>query len=269
MLKENTLFGEVDKVQEAIDLLRKHEPPEGYYMAFSGGKDSTVAYDLCKRAGVKFEAHYSLTTVDPPELVYYIKDNYPDVIKDRPKMSMWQVIEKEGILPSRIMRYCCRIFKEGGGKGFDVVTGVRAEESARRAKRKQYEQKNHDKKHKFLHVIFNWTKEDVWEYIHANNLPYCELYDEGFERVGCVLCPMQSQANTLRDLARFPKYVENYKKAADRAIIAREGKESWKNSTWKNGEEMFDWWIGERRKVRIAEDCNAIPLFSEDDGSIL
>lgn len=271
MLIENTLFGEVDKVQEAIDLLRKHEPPEGYYMAFSGGKDSTVAYDLCKRAGVKVFASYAVTTVDPPEVVYFVREHYPEIWENRrkPKMSMWQVIEKEGILPSRIMRYCCRIFKEGGGKGFDVVTGVRAEESVRRAKRKQYEQKNNDKKHKFLHVIFNWTKEDVWEYIHANNLPYCELYDEGFERVGCVLCPMQSHANTLRDLARFPKYVENYKKAANRAIIAREGKESWRNSTWKNGEEMFDWWIGERRKTRIADSCDSIPLFSEDDGSIL
>ena len=269
MLKENTLFGEVDKVQEAIDLLRKHEPPEGYYMGFSGGKDSTVAYDLCKKAGVKVFAQYCLTTVDPPEVVYFVREHYPEIWENRlkPKISMWKLIEKEQILPTRIMRYCCRIFKEVGGGGMDVVTGIRAEESPRRAKRKQYEPKKGDSPHHYIHPIFDWTEADVWDYIHGNDLPYCELYDESYKRVGCVLCPFQSQANTLRDLARFPKYAENYKKAADRAVKARI--KAGKETDWKNGEEMFDWWIGERRKVRIAEDCNAIPLFSEDDGSIL
>ena len=49
MLIENTLFGTVDKVQVAIDKLKKYEPPEGYYVCFSGGKDSTVIYDLVKK----------------------------------------------------------------------------------------------------------------------------------------------------------------------------------------------------------------------------
>lgn len=78
MLKELTLEGEVDKVKVAINRLKLHEPPEGYYVAFSGGKDSCVALDLCKRAGVKYDVHYSVTTVDPPELVYFIRKHYPD-----------------------------------------------------------------------------------------------------------------------------------------------------------------------------------------------
>ena len=62
MLVEETLFGRRDKVQIAIDRLRTFEPPEGYYLAFSGGKDSQAVYHLCREAGVKFDAHYSLTT---------------------------------------------------------------------------------------------------------------------------------------------------------------------------------------------------------------
>lgn len=97
MLIENTLFGEVDKGQEAIELLKEHEPPEGYHVSFSGGKDSCVIYDLVKKAGVKYDVHYSLTTVDPPELVYFIQKEYPEVWEARniPKLSMWQVIEKK------------------------------------------------------------------------------------------------------------------------------------------------------------------------------
>ena len=70
---EATLFGVYDKVETAIQRLRVFEPPEGYYLAFSGGKDSQCIYHLCKEADVRFDAHYSLTTVDPPEAVYFIR----------------------------------------------------------------------------------------------------------------------------------------------------------------------------------------------------
>ena len=55
MLKENTLFGVRDKVAEAIQRLQSFEPADGYYVAFSGGKDSQCIYHLCEMAGVKFE----------------------------------------------------------------------------------------------------------------------------------------------------------------------------------------------------------------------
>ena len=51
MLIEQTLFGTVDKVADAIKLLREHEPPEGYYLCFSGGKDSVVIHSLVQRGG--------------------------------------------------------------------------------------------------------------------------------------------------------------------------------------------------------------------------
>lgn len=57
-LKELTLYGEVDKVEIAIQRLKLHEPKEGYYVALSGGKDSCVALDLVRRAGVKYDVHY-------------------------------------------------------------------------------------------------------------------------------------------------------------------------------------------------------------------
>lgn len=117
MLKEITLFGTVDKVKEAVEILQTHEPAEGYFLCFSGGKDSLCCYWLCKLAGVKHETHYNYTTIDPPELVRYIKQ-FDDVIFDKPKTCYWDLIIKKGLPPTRLARYCCSELKEiHGGAG--------------------------------------------------------------------------------------------------------------------------------------------------------
>ena len=128
-----------EKVATAIRRLQAFEPPEGYWLAFSGGKDSQCIYHLAQMAGVKFEPHYTVTTIDPPELMRFIRDNYPDVKWDYPRdkktgryTSMWKIIEQHTVPPTRVVRYCCAELKEDGGKGRFVVTGVRWAESVRR-----------------------------------------------------------------------------------------------------------------------------------------
>ena len=129
-----------DKVNHAIHRLKSFEPEEGYYVAFSGGKDSQCIYHLCKMAGVKFDAHYAVTSVDPPELVQFIKKNYPDAWagrvhqqdKNGVSLTMWNLIPPHTLPPTRRVRYCCESLKEPGGKGRIVVTGVRWAESRNR-----------------------------------------------------------------------------------------------------------------------------------------
>ena len=111
-----------DKVEAAIARLQTFEPKEGYYVAFSGGKDSQCVYHLCKIAGVKFDAHYAITSVDPPELIYFIREHYPDVEftrqhdKDGKPITMWSLIAQHTIPPTRKSRYCCAALKEPGGR---------------------------------------------------------------------------------------------------------------------------------------------------------
>ena len=252
------------RIKTAIDRLQAFEPQEGYYLAFSGGKDSQCIYHLAKEAGVKFDAHYSLTTVDPPELVYFIRDNYPDVIIEKPELSMWRLIEKKRMPPTRMVRYCCDVLKEGGGAGRIVITGVRWAESNKRKNRDVIEIIAKSKKDKIklnsdndedrrmfetcitkskriVNPIVDWEDADVWGYIKSRKLKYCRLYDEGFDRLGCVGCSMAGQVGRENEFQRWPKYKGNYIKAFQRMIDKRlkDGMET----KWKTGQEVFDWWM--------------------------
>lgn len=132
-LVEYDLFGQKrDKVQTAIDRLRAFEPKDGYYVADSGGKDSSCVVKLCEMAGVKFDAHYNATTIDPPQLVRFIRQNHPKTEIEKPEYTMRELIVKKQMPPTRLMRYCCQHLKELHGKGRVVVTGVRWAESGNR-----------------------------------------------------------------------------------------------------------------------------------------
>ncbi len=243
MLIEQTLWGERDKVQIAIERLRAHEPTAGYYLAFSGGKDSQCIYRLAEMAGVKFDSHYSVTTVDPPELVQFIKREYPQVERVHPEQSMWELIVAQGFPPVRRTRYCCRVLKEQGGHGRVVVTGVRWQESVRRARRQMTERCYKDGTRTFLHPIIDWSEADVWAFIREQGLPYCSLYDEGWKRIGCVLCPMRDDAKA--EVARWPKIAAQYIRTFDKVVEHR--KAVGKRCTFATGQELFDWWVQHRK----------------------
>lgn len=214
------------KINRALSMLKLYEKkalqlhPEGYWLAFSGGKDSIVLKDLAIRSGVKFQSVYNQTTIDPPELVKYIRDIHPDVkFSLAHKEGFFGLVAKKG-LPTPRSRWCCQAFKENGGKGWFKLVGVRAPESARRKKLwREYQFKLGSE---YLAPLCYWTNEDVWNYIKSRNLPYCKLYDNGWERIGCIGCPLAGIKNMNRDFKAFPKFEAAYKAAAKRYCEARD-----------------------------------------------
>lgn len=201
------------KVNEAIEFLKENEPPEGYDIKFSGGKDSIVMYDIVKRSGVKYTIYYNFTTIDPPEVTRFILKNYPEVVWLRPKKNFFQYLLQIG-LPTKVKRWCCTKLKHrihDGSASRHKVLGIRAEESKKRAERGQKSEFLDGKKTVVYSPIFYFTESDVWDYIDANSLAYPSLYDEGFSRIGCVICPYICRSGGVLEMHK-KKWPQLYKK---------------------------------------------------------
>lgn len=256
------------KIGYSVDLIRKSEklalrldPENGFYNTFSGGKDSQCLYHLVKMAGVKAKTHMNLTSIDPPEVIRFVKRNYPDVELIKPKMSIYEMAKKKHILPTMRVRWCCAEFKETSGTGKVTLIGIRKEESARRAKREEisinikgkrneetFDQwSEHEEsmvacvggKDKILvSPIIYWTERDVWEFLNLNGIPHCELYDEGYTRIGCICCPMSKLQQKVKEIKRWPYVKRNWLKTIQ--YLKDSG---YSRHPEETNETNFRWWI--------------------------
>ena len=272
------------KLEHSVTLLRKaeglakmYDNDDGFFLAFSGGKDSQALYHVTKMAGVLFKGHFSPTSVDPPDLIRLIMNEYRSVEWGHLDFSIYQRAVERRILPTMRVRWCCADFKETAGAGKVTLIGIRKEESARRAKRHEVEvsnkkfsgsldefedwskaeierKTNRKSKRKInedefsvksdsevhcingkdsilISPIFDWTEKDIWYFLDKIiGAPHCKLYDEGYKRIGCILCPMSSPKSKQRDIERFPHVKRNWIKAI---------KEIRRGGVFK---EEFIWW---------------------------
>lgn len=279
-LIENTFFGERDKVKIAIERIKfayevsQQRELGDLYVCFSGGKDSTVLAELCKMAqeqyGVEYSLNYNVTGIDPPELVYFMRRHYPGLIWHPYKKSMWQLIIEKHMPPTRLVRYCCAELKERGGEGKMCLTGVRWGESVnRKNNRTEYEVFGKTKEQRMLfsdndsgrlgfencmmkrklvcNPIVDWSNDEVWEFIRKYNLPYCSLYDEDFQRLGCIGCPMSGAIGQKKEFARYPKFKKLYLMAFDKMLKNMPDKSKLK---WESAEDVMKWWTEDKHKEK-------------------
>jgi phosphoadenosine phosphosulfate reductase len=242
------LFG--DKVERAIELLRMYQPKDTpYYGCFSGGKDSCVIKEIARLGEINVVWHYNVTTIDPPELCRFIKREHKDVVWEVPLVPFFKKAMTEGY-PIRNIRWCCRVYKESRAPiGEVMIFGVRAAESPRRAKRWKEVSAYTATQAYVISPIFYWQDDEVWRFIKSRNIPYCELYDKGFSRIGCVGCPMSS--NRAKELKLWPHFERAWMKLFEDLWHKRSGKPQRDGRRWFGDRhfscwmEMWEWWLNE------------------------
>lgn len=256
---QRKLLYSVELLRKAEKLALAYDSENGFYLAFSGGKDSQCLYHVAKFAGVKFKAHMNLTSVDPPEVIHFVKAQYSDVELIKPKKSIYQAAVDIGILPTKRVRWCCKEFKESAGAGKVTLIGIRHAESSRRAARQEVEisakkysgdleglegyrkarnAKKRGRKPKnnrevtivnadgertlgcirgqeslLISPIIEWTDDDVWNFLNTIGVAHCELYDQGWKRIGCIGCPMSPAKQKIIENKRWPHVKRNWIKA--------------------------------------------------------
>jgi phosphoadenosine phosphosulfate reductase len=156
---------------------------------------------------------------------------------------------KKGI-PTRIMRWCCRDYKEGRySKNSVLIMGIRAEESPRRAKAWTEVHVHTKTKNTIINPIFDWASDELWDFIKGHKIPYCPLYDEGFSRLGCIGCPMGGKAGRLKDFKRWPQYEKKWKRSFEKlwdrraGTLQRDGRVWFGEACFDNWQEMWNWWL--------------------------
>lgn len=231
-----TLFDEQFE-QEAIERIKKFArlaEKMGFVpvLGFSGGKDSQVCYDLCKRADITFRAVFN-HCFESATTLKFIRDYYPDVewrreVKTGFLSNVWQ--RHGGMLPTAEAAYCCEDYKHNS-KYVDnaAIIGIRRAESSKRAGRTVLGTKNKTtlKRNRELignyfaehciasgapseiqlHPIVDWSDSDVWEYIKRHNIPINAEYKEQ-KRVGCLVCPKADMNKNYKALLKFPKLID-------------------------------------------------------------
>ena len=267
----------IERLRTASDMsLRLFEKP--LVITYSGGKDSDVMLHLAEKSGIPFEALHSLTTADAPETVRHVYDTFrrleekgvkctvdKHVQPDGSRVTMWNLIPRKLMPPTRVVRYCCAELKEGGGKGRFIATGVRwAESTARRKNRGGWEVLHSNRQKSLIlandnaedrrlfetcqmkgkrvvNPIIDWQAADIWDYVGAEKIPMNPLYCEGFCRVGCIGCPMASKTRII-EFARYPEIKTAWIRSFDKMLIIRiaRGMEVY---SWRSGVDVFHWWM--------------------------
>lgn len=236
MKNKQLSFCEVkDLEDEALNFI--HDELSGkdtVFVGFSGGKDSIVTADLMRSSGIKHQLYYSVTGIDPPDVVRFIKKEYPECIFIRSKKTFWEQIMTRNP-PSKFSRWCCHELKEKPANKIALrhrVFGIRAEESTRRSKYQRITPLGGKRGLVYYLPVFRWSKYDIWEYIDSYKLPYPDLYDQGLSRIGCVVCPFHTnRRGSGHDFykARYPRFFKLFEKKC----------RQWYEKREESGKEMF------------------------------
>lgn len=192
-------------------------------VSYSGGKDSGVVAILAKKALGDIPLFFSDTTLEFPETYEFVEEfasEYGfDLIKNEENefyssdSDFFDLCEELGP-PSMEYRWCCTVFKaqpvnefnkslENGSLTFD---GIRRSEGRSRGDYERVSKVKKIPKQIAAYPILDWSEAEVWFYtLFFEDIDYNPLYELGYTRVGCWVCPNASPSNTLLKKIKHPE----------------------------------------------------------------
>ena len=194
--------------------------------SFSGGKDSTAVWHIAQKAGVE-KAFFIDTGLEFPETIEFVKAQNVEFISKAG--NFWQAVEKAGP-PAKDHRWCCKLLKLNPLKVHLnetgeclTVQGNRWYESWNRAELEAVTQNPNNPLQLNISPIRSWRALDVFFYLWLKEVPYNPLYEMGYERIGCYLCPAMLEAeqeNMHKTHPEMAKRWDNFlnRWAADRGL---------------------------------------------------
>ncbi|WP_245618998.1 phosphoadenosine phosphosulfate reductase family protein [Methanogenium cariaci] len=185
-----------------------------------GGKDSTVVRELARKAGVT-DCYYVDTGLEFPETAAFVESLGIPLILHGPDFQ--EGLRKNG-LPTKDDRWCCeylklepvRQWRETRGGSAPRFRGNRWYESFARAGLPGVAVNPYYSGQLNLSPIRSWRALEVFLYIWWRELPLNPLYEQGFERVGCWMCPamLESEYEVTREL--HPEKISEWEKIIGR-----------------------------------------------------
>lgn len=200
------------------------------FVSFSGGKDSTVTADLVTRAfsNPQIMHIFGDTTLEFPFTYAYVerfRRNHPKtpMIAARNKEKDFEELCKLVGPPSRVMRWCCTIFKTGtiqkrikslyrDKSRILTFYGIRRSESLSRSKYERESDSPKITKQRIVSPIIDWMDFDIWLYILTTGIDFNDAYRLGYARVGCWCCPNNSGWSEFLSKVHMPEQSEHFRK---------------------------------------------------------
>ncbi len=198
--------------EEAVHFVQQYKDKyavEDMMVSFSGGKDSTVTSHVVNKAlGTNKVLHvFGDTTLEFPYTLEYKKRFNKNeesqgvrVLTAKNREKNFEVLCDVVGPPSRVMRWCCTVFKTGAiqktiSSAFkdknNILSfqGIRHNESASRSKYERESESSKISKQTVVSPIIDWIDYDVWLYILTTKIDFNYAYRLGWTRVGCWCCP--------------------------------------------------------------------------------